>query len=69
VICCGTQKNVLLLVYDTTIIHIQNQGRGVFGGMDLYHATCLEDAPISYDQSLLKGFLAITIERISSNHY
>jgi hypothetical protein len=26
--------------------------------MALYHATCLEDVPISYDQSLLKGIVA-----------
>jgi hypothetical protein len=28
-IYCGTQNNVLLLVYSTTIIHIQNQNKVV----------------------------------------
>jgi hypothetical protein len=27
--------------------------------MALHYATCLEDVPISYDQSLLKGIVAI----------
>jgi hypothetical protein len=60
VIYCGTQNNVLLPVYITTIIHIQNQNKVVelFGGMALHHATCLENVPISYDQSLLKGIVA-----------
>jgi hypothetical protein len=60
VIYCGTQNNVLLPVYITTIIHIQNQNKVVelFGSMALHHATCLEDVPISYDQSLLKGIVA-----------
>ena len=60
VIYFGTQNNVLLPIYVTTIIDIQNKNKVVelFGGGALHHATCLEDVPISYDQSLLKEIVA-----------
>jgi hypothetical protein len=58
-IYCGTQHNELLPVYITTIIQIHSKwGDGAFGGMAPHQATCLEDDPNSYDQSLLKENLA-----------
>jgi hypothetical protein len=58
-IYCGTQHNELLPVYITTIIQIHSKwGGGAFGGMAPHQATCLEDDPNSYDQSLLKENLA-----------
>jgi hypothetical protein len=60
VIYCGTQNNVLLHHHHNSYSK-SKQGGGAFGGMALNHATCLEDVPISYDQSLLKG--------IGAKHY
>jgi hypothetical protein len=55
-IYCGTQNNVLLLVY---IIHIQNQNKVVeFLVAWLFTMPHFEDVLINYDQMLLKGIVA-----------
>jgi hypothetical protein len=54
----GKWRSWACIPYIITIIHIQNQNKVVEFLVALHHATCLEDVPISYDQSLLKGIVA-----------